>query len=266
MNSSIKKLNLHMKISLMQKYTREKRTQNNGRISEDFIQFRLFRVRDTADVVKSVKTGQKFQGEQLERVGNSGDYINKREVVARFRLKPGFYVVVPSLFQANVAGHFMLRTFTEQLVGQKDSSGLNENSILNRAEVKPETAKFKTADMLSQSVNLFRPRLENDMTNERRIESHSLTAGLMGESLEEHLDNLRKKEADGVVVEKKRSDGGEKAAVKKGQSFVEEGIGKIIKAEMVTLIDEHLDNIRKREVVHEERISRLNKKQMCLLM
>jgi len=241
----------------MQKYTREKRTQNHGRISEDFIQFRLFRVRDTADVVKSVKTGQKFKGEQLERVGNSGDYINKREVVARFRLKPGFYVVVPSLFQANVAGHFMLRTFTEQLVGQKDSSGLNENSILNRAEVKSETAK---------SVNLFRPRLENDMTNERRIESHSLTAGLMGESLEEHMENLRKKEADGVVVEKKRSDGGEKAAVKKGQSFVEEGIGKIIKAEMVTLIDEHLDNIRKREVVHEERISRLNKKQMCLLM
>ena len=97
----------------MQKYTREKRTENHGQISEDFIQFRVYRVKSSSDLMKSIQTGEKLQGQQLERVGNSGDYINKREVVGRFRISQGYYMIIPSLFEANRPGHFLLRIFTE---------------------------------------------------------------------------------------------------------------------------------------------------------
>ena len=97
----------------MQKYTREKRTQNGGRISEDFIQFRIYRVKKLEDLQRSMQTGEKLNGRHFERIGNSGDYINKREVVSRFRLQPGYYIIIPSLFEANVSGHFLLRVFTE---------------------------------------------------------------------------------------------------------------------------------------------------------
>ncbi len=243
----------------MQKYTREKRTENYGRISEDFIQFRLYRIRNVEDIKQSMKTGQKFRGEQLERVGNSGDYINKREVVARFRLKPGFYVIIPSLFQANVAGHFMLRTYTEQFNGEKNKAAVPDNNVINKKEVVIEPAKYKTSNLLAESVNVFRPSLLNNMSDNKKGESHWLTAGLMGESLEEHLDKLQKQK--GVYEEQVHH--------KKQNSMVDDGVCSIIKSELVNriaLIDERLDNIRKREVNYVEPKTPINKKQLCRIM
>ena len=41
-------------------------------------------------------------------------FINMREVVNRFQLKTGRYVVIPSTYGPHVAGNFMLRIFTEK--------------------------------------------------------------------------------------------------------------------------------------------------------
>ena len=41
-------------------------------------------------------------------------FINMREVVNRFQLKTGRYVVIPSTYEPHVAGNFMLRIFTEK--------------------------------------------------------------------------------------------------------------------------------------------------------
>ena len=41
-------------------------------------------------------------------------FINMREVVNRFQLKTGRYVVIPSTYRPHVAGNFMLRIFTEK--------------------------------------------------------------------------------------------------------------------------------------------------------
>lgn len=72
-------------ISLLQKYTREKRTQNKGESCEEFIQFRLYRILADSDAQQAKQTGKRLYASQLERCGTSGPYINLREVTKRFR-------------------------------------------------------------------------------------------------------------------------------------------------------------------------------------
>jgi len=47
-------------------------------------------------------------------VGNSGPYINYREVFARFELSVGSYVIIPATFEPNISSRFMMRIYTEK--------------------------------------------------------------------------------------------------------------------------------------------------------
>lgn len=68
-------------VAFMQKYTRQKRMQNRGEPAEEFLQLRIFRVNDGTDLsIFQSGTGQKLYPKDLERIGTSGAYINKREV------------------------------------------------------------------------------------------------------------------------------------------------------------------------------------------
>lgn len=49
----------------------------------------------------------------MEKAGDS-IFINTREVVNRYQLKQGRYVVIPSTYDPNEAGNFMIRIFTEK--------------------------------------------------------------------------------------------------------------------------------------------------------
>jgi calpain, invertebrate len=102
-----------MVVSLMQKDTRVKRSQNWGEPAEEFIQFRVFKVKDG---VEDDGTALKYYSSELDRVGTSGNYINKREVTKRFRVPPGDYVIMPSTYDENHECKFLLRVFTEQPV------------------------------------------------------------------------------------------------------------------------------------------------------
>lgn len=88
-------------VSLLQKYTREKRTQNKGESCEEFIQFRLYRILAEADAQKAKRSGTRLYASQLERCATSGPYINLREVTKRFRTSRVFfkifYIVVVNL-------------------------------------------------------------------------------------------------------------------------------------------------------------------------
>lgn len=46
-------------------------------------------------------------------VARSPTFINLREVSCRFKLPPGVYCIVPSTFEPNEEGEFILRVFSE---------------------------------------------------------------------------------------------------------------------------------------------------------
>lgn len=120
----------------LQKYTRQKRQQLRVEQAEEYINLRLYRVRETMSNaehsrIPQMAEGYKFYPKDLERQGDTGrvrrrrrrvtsrrdfhqgPYINKREVTGRFRVKPGHYILIPSTYEADREGQFLIRIFTE---------------------------------------------------------------------------------------------------------------------------------------------------------
>ncbi len=121
----------------MQKYTRQKRMQVGGESAEEFIQVRLYRVNDGVDLsLFQSGSGEKLYPKDLERVGTSGSYINKREVTYQARVAPGNYVIIPSTYDANKEAKFLMRIFTES---PADSVSMN----IDRPDVRPYEYDFR---------------------------------------------------------------------------------------------------------------------------
>jgi hypothetical protein len=106
-------------VSLMQKDTRLRRLKSREDSSEEFIQFRLFSVKDGVPIDETNENSLKLYASQLERVGTSGSYINSRDVTKRFRVSPGNYVIIPSTYDEDHSCQFLLRVFTEELIEGK---------------------------------------------------------------------------------------------------------------------------------------------------
>jgi hypothetical protein len=135
-------------VSLLQKYTRQKRFQTNGQPAEDFIQFRLFHIRNAQDADEAAQTGKKLMPDQLERVDNSGDYVNRRDVVKRFRLPLGDYLIIPSIYEAHKEGKFLLRIFSEQKIRRNNMHILNEhNVVINSIEINQNQSPSTDTDI-----------------------------------------------------------------------------------------------------------------------
>ena len=111
--------------ALMQKDLRLKRFKSkDDKYLGEFIEFKLLRIKKDVAIDVTKSTGFKLCESQLDYVGNSGNYINSREVTKRFRLEPGCYVIVPSTYYADHNCEFMLRIFTEKLLETKYNSVL----------------------------------------------------------------------------------------------------------------------------------------------
>ena len=106
-------------IGLMQKNTRKKRIELKIENAEEYIQIRLYKVKNIDNFQQSIDQGSQLKSSELERLNSSGAYTNKREVTTRFSLKQGAYLIVPSCYDEDVAGQFLIRIFTEKPLSQK---------------------------------------------------------------------------------------------------------------------------------------------------
>ena len=52
--------------------------------------------------------------ESNEPSASSGSFINTRQVSARLKLRPGTYLIVPSTYEPNEEGEFLIRVYSEQ--------------------------------------------------------------------------------------------------------------------------------------------------------
>lgn len=118
----------------MQKFNRKRQLnlKNANKNLDVFIQFRLYKVNDTLlfefsilnrsfllkiknkkALLELLSKGENVNEIYLERIGGSGPYLNRREVTARFDLKVGEYVIVPSTYEP-ISMQFLLRIFSER--------------------------------------------------------------------------------------------------------------------------------------------------------
>ncbi|XP_022828830.1 calpain-B isoform X5 [Spodoptera litura] len=95
-------------VALMQKNRRSQRHQGLECLT---IGFAVYRLPDYGHVPKPLDVNFfKYNAS----VGRSQAFINLREVSARFKLDPGSYVIVPSTFDPDEEGEFLLRVFSEK--------------------------------------------------------------------------------------------------------------------------------------------------------
>ncbi|XP_073965987.1 calpain-A-like isoform X3 [Choristoneura fumiferana] len=95
-------------VALMQKNRRSQRHQGLECLT---IGFAIYRLPDYGHVPKPLDVNFfKYNAS----VGRSQAFINLREVSARFKLPPGSYVIVPSTFEPNEEGEFLVRVFSEK--------------------------------------------------------------------------------------------------------------------------------------------------------
>nr|CAD7392323.1 unnamed protein product [Timema cristinae] len=94
-------------VALMQKNRRAQRKMGLEILS---IGFEIFHLADPSRTPKPLTA--KFLA-QSEAVASSLPFINLREVTCRVRLQPGVYCIVPSTYQPNEEGEFIIRVFSE---------------------------------------------------------------------------------------------------------------------------------------------------------
>jgi hypothetical protein len=68
---------------------------------------------------KFESTSDPIDSSELEFIGDSGAYTNKREVSRRFSLSEGAYVIVPACYDTWDTGEFLVRVFTEKSLKKK---------------------------------------------------------------------------------------------------------------------------------------------------
>nr|CAI5847673.1 unnamed protein product [Callosobruchus analis] len=79
-------------------------------------------------------------------VARSPSFINLREVTCRFKLPPGTYCIVPSTFDPNEEGEFLLRVFSEKanIMEENDEKVGYADSDVNVAQEPTEEEKEET--------------------------------------------------------------------------------------------------------------------------
>jgi len=148
---------LELLLSFMQMNMEEKRAERFGRNGEEFIQFRLYRVINDEDAEHARKTGGRLYARQLEKCSTSNVYLSSREIVKRFRLASGNYVLVLSCYDANRKCEFLVRALSEQNLHKDDFKMLKQHK-----------EHLVSEDIFYFQTNEAKPKME-EITNVKRL-------------------------------------------------------------------------------------------------
>ena len=127
-------------ISMIQCEQSRMRDETDGSYekSNEAIAFSIYRcVGSEASISKKFSTNPKFGERELDEVCASGAYVYQRERSRRFQLDPGYYVIIPSLFERDKRMRFLVRVFTKGSTSDPSSTNIrtypvNTNKTDNR--------------------------------------------------------------------------------------------------------------------------------------
>ena len=93
----------------MQRGMRRRGLRQPNTAGKYYIGFKIFKINENAKLPLDMD----YINEQTP-VANSGLYTPLRDVVVEFKLDPGRYVVIPSTYDPNKEGKFLLRIIAEK--------------------------------------------------------------------------------------------------------------------------------------------------------
>ncbi|KAM8709706.1 hypothetical protein ACLKA7_016503 [Drosophila subpalustris] len=168
-------------VALMQKNRRSKR---NVGIDCLTIGFAIYHLTDRDMEVKP--QGLNFFKYRAS-VARSPHFINTREVCARFKLPPGHYLIVPSTFDPNEEGEFIIRVFSETMNNMEendDEVGFGETDDRIAPALPPPTPKEEDDPQRIALKRLFDSVAgddeEVDWQELKRILDHSMKDVMVG--------------------------------------------------------------------------------------
>ncbi|RWS11444.1 calpain-B-like isoform X4 [Dinothrombium tinctorium] len=171
-------------IALMQKNRRAKRRMGADALTIGFAVYALkdghFQTTDepvyATTFKKQLLTTEYFK--YNASVARSPNFINLREVCARFKLPPGNYCIIPSTFDPNEEGEFLLRIFMEKPPGMAEenddevgiiekptqANGVVDNVATDKDKTAPEPKDSETQEGNTQ-INGQQQRNETPADN-----------------------------------------------------------------------------------------------------
>lgn len=100
-------------VSLLQKYSRAKRTQTRSSDTNVAMSFSLYKIKSHFNTLLD---GSNYSSRALQLQGKRTTYVSYREITEEYKLDPGTYVIIPSLFEVNQECQFLLRCYSEHAV------------------------------------------------------------------------------------------------------------------------------------------------------
>uniref|UniRef100_T1DNM9 Calpain-2 catalytic subunit n=1 Tax=Crotalus horridus TaxID=35024 RepID=T1DNM9_CROHD len=129
-------------VGLIQKHRRKQRKMGDDMHT---IGFAIYEVPEQSSGPKKVHLSKNYFLTNRARE-RSNTFINLREVLNRFKLPPGEYIIVPSTFEPNKNGDFCLRVFSEkkadsQVIDDEIEANIEEKE-LTEDEIEPNFKKL----------------------------------------------------------------------------------------------------------------------------